>query len=215
MLGLHPRAGKDEIRKAYKEYVRIMHPDLNAGKVDPKATARFQKLTDAYNEVMDMTDDQFWLESFDVGITRMATKRVDGPSLNPWERRFRQWARQNDLLDMDVLEDDDVDCRRQAKLYLDRCDDDPTLDGCEIAKELVERDEEQSQPAAAAAETKPLVTPPSTSSEPDSAAVPGGSGETSAAGPIPVENVVVGGVLAVAGSIALAFVSIIVSAATG
>jgi len=131
MLGLHTRAGKTEIRQAYKEYVRDNHPDLNGGKrQNEKEAEAFRKLTAEYNRVMDMTDGEFWLESFDTGITRMATKRVDGPSLNPWERRFRTWARSNDLLEVDELADEDVDCKKKAELFLD-CEEDPTAEGCE------------------------------------------------------------------------------------
>ena len=79
---------------------------------------------------MDMNEDEFWLEAFDTRITRMATKRVDGQNLNPWERRFRQWARKENLLDVEEL-CDDIDCSKQAELYFDDCDKDPTAEGCE------------------------------------------------------------------------------------
>lgn len=211
MLGLHPRAGKEDIRRAYKEYVRIMHPDLNDGKVDEDATRKFQKLTDAYNEVMSMTDDQFWLESFDTGITRMATKRVDGPSLNAWERRFRSWARQNDLLVVDDL-DEDVDCRKQAKLYLDKCEEDPTLEGCDIARELFER---ESQPEAAVADAKSPPGSPGVSAEAGSSPLPGGGRDRRSDSPFRIENIVVGGVVTFAGAVSLAFMSIVAKGVTG
>merc|ERR1719437_52174 len=89
---------------------------------------------------MDLTDDEFWLESFDTGVTRMATKRVDGPSLNPWERKFRERARAAGMLEVDELTND-ADCRKQAELYLEQCEVDPSLEGCEqesvqVLKEL-------------------------------------------------------------------------------
>mmetsp|Transcript_126116 Transcript_126116/g.351437 ORF Transcript_126116/g.351437 Transcript_126116/m.351437 type:complete len:331 (+) Transcript_126116:45-1037(+) len=151
MLGLHPRANKEEIRQAYKEFVRLSHPDLNGGEAQgSEFTEKFQKLTAEYNRVMELTDDEFWLESFDTGITRMATKRVDGPSLNPWERRFRGWARKNNLLVVDELSDE-IDCQKKAKVFLDRCKEDPTLEGCEVAltayhEAAIELESGQSQP---------------------------------------------------------------------
>jgi len=94
-------------------------------------TKKFEKVTTAYNEAMSWGDEEFFLQSYDCGITRMATKRVDGPSLNPWERKFRAWARQNDLLEVDEL-DDDVDARKQAKLYLSACEEDPDAEECDL-----------------------------------------------------------------------------------
>jgi len=132
MLGLHHAANKDEIRKAYKEFVRLSHPDLNNGVAPGKEfEQKFEKVTAAYNEAMSWESEEFFLQSYDCGITRMATKRVDGPSLNPWERRFRQWARQNDLLEVDDL-DDDVDARKQAKLYLSACEEFPAAEECDV-----------------------------------------------------------------------------------
>jgi len=150
MLGLHHAANKDEIRKAYKEFVRLSHPDLNNGQRQGEEFDRkFEKVTSAYNECMSWEDDVFFLQSYDCGITRMATKRVDGPSLNPWERRFRAWARQNDLLEVDEL-DDDVDARKQAKLYLAACEEDPDAEQCDVesvqeAKDLLDSAEEGSK----------------------------------------------------------------------
>merc|ERR1712113_425427 len=103
MGGLRNDACRDEIKQAYKEYVRTSHPDLRQGADKDEFTEKFTKLQAEYDRIMAMNDDEFWLESFDTGITRMATKRVDGPSLNPWERRFRQWAREKDLLVIDEL----------------------------------------------------------------------------------------------------------------
>jgi len=207
MLGLSPRCGKEEIRQAYKEYVRLNHPDLNGGKApDDKYAERFTRLTAAYNEVMNMTDDQFWLESFDTGITRMATKRVDGPSLNPWERRFRQWARANDLLDVDQLQDEDVDCRKEATLYIDRCREDPTLEGCEVFREDMEPEEaeaEQAEAVEAPAPASALAEP-----EPEPARPSAGASEAAAW----IGQVLLAVALAVGGGIVFAFLAIVVHA---
>mmetsp|Transcript_28142 Transcript_28142/g.84023 ORF Transcript_28142/g.84023 Transcript_28142/m.84023 type:complete len:317 (+) Transcript_28142:41-991(+) len=211
MLGLHPRANKDEIRRAYKEYVRLSHPDLNGGKVDKDFAERFRKLSAAYNEVMNMSDDQFWLESFDTGITRMATKRVDGPFLNPWERRFRQWARANDLLDIDKLTDDDVDCRKRADLYLDRCNEDPTAEGCEVVKskedalrewEAAVRVEEEADPERPATAGGPALE----------AAAPK---EPSPLDWIRLDQILMGGVFTVGAAIMGAFIAIVANAVQG
>lgn len=146
MLGLRHDSSKEKIRTAYKEFVRLSHPDLNNGVArSDELEKKFEKVTAAYNEAMSWGDEEFFLNSYDCGITRMATKRVDGPSLNPWERKFRAWARQNDLLEVDDL-DDDVDARKQATLYLGACEDDPSLDGCDLetvqeVKEFLEQTE--------------------------------------------------------------------------
>ncbi|MGH7722829.1 MAG: J domain-containing protein [Candidatus Dormibacteria bacterium] len=46
VLGLHPGAGEDEIRAAYRRLAKIHHPDRNPGSVEAKAT--FQRLTESY-----------------------------------------------------------------------------------------------------------------------------------------------------------------------
>mmetsp|Transcript_3265 Transcript_3265/g.6169 ORF Transcript_3265/g.6169 Transcript_3265/m.6169 type:complete len:232 (+) Transcript_3265:303-998(+) len=159
MLGLHHASSKDEIRKAYKEFVRLSHPDLNNGqRQGEEFDKKFEKVTTAYNEAMSWGDEEFFLQSYDCGITRMATKRVDGPSLNPWERKFRAWARQNDLLEVDEL-DDDVDARKQAKLYLAACEEDPDAEECDVEtvqemKKVLDSSEDGSQEEQEASEPR-------------------------------------------------------------
>jgi hypothetical protein len=129
MLGLRHDAKKDEIKAAYKEFVRTSHPDLQPFQARDEFQQKFTILTAEYNRVMNMSDEKLFWEAFDTGITRMATKRVDGPSLNPWERKFRQRAREQGLLEVDDLECD-VDCRKQADLYLEGCAVDPSMESC-------------------------------------------------------------------------------------
>uniref|UniRef100_A0A7S0AGG2 J domain-containing protein n=1 Tax=Pyrodinium bahamense TaxID=73915 RepID=A0A7S0AGG2_9DINO len=92
MLGLKPGADKDEIRKGYKQFVLMEHPD-RTGKDDPKFKERFRVITAAYKKVMKMSDDEFWLERFDAGVTAVYRNEVNSPSLNPWERRYKEWDR--------------------------------------------------------------------------------------------------------------------------
>ena len=131
MLGLKHDAKKDEIRAAYKEFVRTSHPDLKPVDDRGEFQEKFTILTAEYNRVMKMSDENLFWESFDVGVTRMATKRVDGPFLNAWEKRFRQRAREQGLLEVDELQCD-VDCRKQAELYLDGCAEDKSMESCGI-----------------------------------------------------------------------------------
>jgi len=146
-LGLRHDSGKEEIRKAYREFVRLSHPDLNNGA--RRDEEKFERVTTAYNEAMGWTKEEFFLQSYDCGITRMATKRVDGPSLNPWERRFRQWARSEGLLEVDELEED-ADARKRAEFYLAACEEDPTDEECDVeamqeAKDLLGQGQEDAE----------------------------------------------------------------------
>ncbi|CAK0843356.1 unnamed protein product [Prorocentrum cordatum] len=111
------------------DFVRTSHPDLQPTQDRDEFQEKFTILTAEYNRVMNMSDEQIFWEAFDTGITRMATKRVDGPSLNPWERKFRQRAREQGRLEVDELEYD-VDCRKQAELYLEGCAVDPSMESC-------------------------------------------------------------------------------------
>lgn len=53
LLGLHPEAGLQEVRQAYRSLARTLHPDAN--KDSPDAVARFKEVTEAYNTLSDPT----------------------------------------------------------------------------------------------------------------------------------------------------------------
>ena len=54
VLGVSRDAGTDEIKKAYRKYSRIYHPDANINNPDKdKAEEKFKQIQEAYNQIMD------------------------------------------------------------------------------------------------------------------------------------------------------------------
>ena len=51
VLGLHPEATEEEIRRAYRRLALQWHPDRNAG--DPRAEERFKEISEAYGVLID------------------------------------------------------------------------------------------------------------------------------------------------------------------
>lgn len=51
ILGVHPEATEEEIRKAYRRLALQWHPDRNPG--DPRAGERFKEISEAYGVLMD------------------------------------------------------------------------------------------------------------------------------------------------------------------
>ncbi|HAT2065482.1 TPA: J domain-containing protein [Legionella pneumophila] len=51
VLGVPPTASHDEIRKAYKDLSKLLHPDKNQGVID--TTAVFQKINSAHEVLSD------------------------------------------------------------------------------------------------------------------------------------------------------------------
>lgn len=51
ILGVQPQASAEEIKKAYRQLARSMHPDTNAG--DKELEAKFKEVTEAYNTLSD------------------------------------------------------------------------------------------------------------------------------------------------------------------
>lgn len=50
LLGINKRAGKSEIKKAYRESAKKCHPDINETEKDPR---RFREITEAYETLCD------------------------------------------------------------------------------------------------------------------------------------------------------------------
>lgn len=50
VLGVHPDATEDEIKRVYRQLVRELHPDVNG---DPAAVQRFKEVTAAYDTLCD------------------------------------------------------------------------------------------------------------------------------------------------------------------
>src|SRR5256885_3567815 len=50
VLGVEPGASEDDIKRAYRQLARELHPDVNA---DPEAEQRFKEITAAYDTLSD------------------------------------------------------------------------------------------------------------------------------------------------------------------
>jgi hypothetical protein len=53
LLGVHDRATRTTVKRAYRRLARKYHPDVNRS---PEATLRMQQINDAYNRIMDELD---------------------------------------------------------------------------------------------------------------------------------------------------------------
>src|SRR5256885_16223493 len=50
VLGVEPGASEDDIKRAYRQLARELHPDVNG---DPQAEQRFKEITAAYDTLSD------------------------------------------------------------------------------------------------------------------------------------------------------------------
>ena len=73
LLGVTPEADIDEIKRAYRQLAKGLHPDVNAG--DGKATEQFKEITAAYN----LLADKARRTAYDRTLSP-----VDG--VRPWEK---------------------------------------------------------------------------------------------------------------------------------
>lgn len=79
VLGIHPKASQDEIRKAYKKLARTYHPDLNP-KRPRSAHDRFTRLQRAYDVLSDPISRRHYDESLRIGPINPETSEP-GPTV--------------------------------------------------------------------------------------------------------------------------------------
>jgi len=98
LLDVKPSAEKEDLRAAYKYFMKTNHPDVAGERADPNFAEKFGKITELYREAMAMTDDQLFVMAFDAGVNQVVTGRINSPSLNRRERWYRDWARENGMI---------------------------------------------------------------------------------------------------------------------
>ena len=63
VLGLHPNASDEEVKRAYRQLAKKYHPDLNPG--DQEAARKMQEVNAAYEQIKNpdkayQTGQSFW-----------------------------------------------------------------------------------------------------------------------------------------------------------
>lgn len=78
LLGVHPEASEDDIKKAYRKKAREHHPDKNPD--DPLAGQRFQEMAAAY-EILSSAETREIYDQF--GADGLSKGGPHGPGMNP------------------------------------------------------------------------------------------------------------------------------------
>ena len=122
LLGVNEKATENEIRKAYKKMVYIVHPDKNPN--DPNATEKFRNLQIAYKILMDPEKralydetgeyDENNTEKFEMNETyeyfRTIYKRITTNDIENYSKKYKKSEEEKmDLIDFYIDNDGDVE----------------------------------------------------------------------------------------------------------
>ena len=122
LLGVNEKATENEIRKAYKKMVYIVHPDKNPN--DPNATEKFRNLQIAYKILMDPEKralydetgeyDENNTEKFEMNETyeyfRTIYKRITTNDIESYSKKYKKSEEEKmDLIDFYIDNDGDVE----------------------------------------------------------------------------------------------------------
>ena len=91
VLGVSPGASAEELHDAYREMVKLHHPDRNGGSAE--STRRFQEIQEAYNELRDRPAPRRATKEGPSVADRMATLEHELREALAARERARQAAR--------------------------------------------------------------------------------------------------------------------------
>jgi hypothetical protein len=116
LLGLHPSADDQQIRRAYRDRSRLYHPDTT--KLSPLlATAKFQRLNEAYGILS--SPERRRLYDLSIGYSRWSVVQAQSPVTNPAAmHRTQANSTANSTAPASVTEQ----YERTASAYLDATD---------------------------------------------------------------------------------------------
>lgn len=89
VLGVSRQAGKEEIKKAYRELAKKYHPDAN--KKDAAAERKFQEITEAYS----ILQNEEKRKALDAELNRNQQKTQNQNSMGNTQAKKQESAKQN------------------------------------------------------------------------------------------------------------------------
>ncbi|CAJ1438041.1 unnamed protein product [Effrenium voratum] len=92
LLGLKGTATKAEIKQRFKSFVRTNHPDVK-GDRSPAAIKRWTAITEAYREIMKVSDDLFWVEGWVARVQQIEYAKLQNADRLRRERMEQRAAR--------------------------------------------------------------------------------------------------------------------------
>ena len=105
VLGVKPEATQDEIRKAYRQLAKKLHPDLNPG--DKQAEEKFKQVSAAYDLLGDRREARALRPRRDRRRRSRAAARALLPRF-PWRRRARATPTATAAAIADFVESEDI-----------------------------------------------------------------------------------------------------------